>query len=624
MPTLRNEVDIISAVQKKVLEAEEEHVRLNQELDGFERVLEVINKLGKVREVKAQQFEETGPIENLIGESYIRLKQVLADEVYQNESNDIDFYQWVSEIEGDIRAQDPMMLSFDSGSDEDREARSDRTRSFGIRTREGSVSSKSAGTVLDILKSNGNLKVKADAAGDIGSKDDQLFWLTTGAWAFAVIGMMITIGFLTGDFLASQKSVAIQIERTAPAPLQLPVITICNDLPNVPAFADLPSKEFHGLPLFAISAINRSKGPSSSGNATKIFYPQTLPQSKNSPVEDVVVAKDGKGFLQAERGFDVKREQESLYFIRDVGSDQNQYQGSKGFYCFRIGLKDGEKIEPYSFDSSSSLAQPAVQLKVFKLKMLGACRAQSLRTQFSILTAFMSELLLHAENLQERGILDFNGASFSVLQSESILVYKRFGPDAIADFFCNVYFFSGYFYPSADKANIKYRYNKNLNSRWEQTGSGPYYTVFSWQKGAPQLIGPDRRALENDTFSLDGIRVYAEAPENAKISGIVSPASRISILTSSNTVKFIFRRMYIGGKNRYRFQKGVHQMLPPYHSSLTTFKIALDFSTFETEKVLTGPTMSWPEFITDVFEFVGLFTGICIFTLIVAPAHSLV
>lgn len=616
---------ILSTVQTHLLDSERDYMRVNKELDDFELVLEVIKKLARVREAKEQQSEDIRPIESLIEESYTRLRSIVPaapNSMNEVPSTGIDFERWAREIEQDTRAQDPIMLSFDEGSDEEQLERKERsTRSFRIRSREGNP--RSTGTMLEILKSNGNLKVKSDMGAHMGTRNDRLLGISTGAWLFAVIGMMITIGFLIADFLVAQKNLAIQIERSAPVPMQLPAITVCNGIPHVPPFGHFPTKEYPGLPLLVISAYSRSGRIHRSLNKSELLirYPETLPNSDGSLVEDVIVSNNFSKFLRQKVGFSVKREESSLHLIRNIGLQQD---GANAYFCNRIGFKNAEKLYPQDgADVTHVVSEPAVRLRVFKNRMFSACRTRYGQSEYGIHRSLVAAIHGHAGKLVEKGILDFNGADVDVIVENSILTGDKEHYKGYFDFFCNVYFFSGYFYPSVDNADITYGYNAG-GERWYETGKGPYYKTSSWMPGSPFLIGPDRRALENDTYDMDGIRLYAEeVGSEAKKSGNVKPSSRLAIVTNANSMTFIFRRVNIRGKDRFRFLQSTGKTRYP-RGVMSNYVVGLDFSTFETEKILASPTMSWAEFITDVFEFVGLFTGICIFTLIVAPATTLV
>lgn len=616
--------EVISGVETHLLSAEQEHEQRSADLDGLGRVLLVLYKLAEVREAKVQQMEDTTPVESLLEESHTKLRRILEQDTEETEAYDINFFAWANAIESDIRAQDPLMLSFDSGSEEE----GDRFRSSRLSRRDGSVSrregpasSKGGSTLLQVLKSNGKFKSRSDAPSKNTQRDDRFFCLTTVAWAFAVIGMMIAIGFLAGDFWIAQKNVAIQIERSAATPLEFPAVTICGDLPSVPSFSDYPTKEYPGLPLLGISTYARMNR-STEHFRSDIHFPNTLPTAKGSPVEDVVVAQDGARFKAAPQGFDVKREMQSLNDIRNAGSfEALNSDESQGFYCFRVGKKKRQLLYPFDTNRTETVFIPSIQIKVFKSRLFGACRAKYFQRDPILYKAFAGELYRFAEDLQEQGILDFNGHDSSVLNRT---LYDFASQDYPIDFYCNTYFFSGFFYPSLDNASISYRYNPDHPDLWEKTGDGPYYSAYTWEADAPLLLGPDVRALERDTYTLSSIRLFAEEAEAANNSRIVSPETAISILDMTSTSLYTFKKVNVRGKNEYRVKEGLSQSPKLNFRVVDHFQVNMDFSTFETEKILTAPTMSWPEFLTDVFEFVGLFTGICIFTLIVAPAHSLV
>lgn len=617
--------EAISAIQSQLLTAEGDHDRISKQLDGLERVLLVLDKLGKIREAKSQQMEDTRPVDSLLSEYHVRLNLVLDQSASGSPIDEVDFFAWASAIENDVRAQDPLMLSFDSGSEDDQQPRSKSgrlSRRDGPASRkEGSVSSKGASTLLQVLKSNGKFKRKSDEHARTAERDDRFFCLTTVAWAFAVIGMMITIGFLCGDFWVAQKNVAIQIERSSPTPLELPAVTICGDTPSIPTFSHFPTDEYPGLPLIGISSYIRTNRTESSFRS-EVHFPNTLATVENSPVEEVVVAQDGERFRKERQGFNVKREIQSMNEIRTAGSfEVLNARESNGLYCFRVGKRRREVLFPFDPDQKESLFNPSVQISVFKSRLFGACRSSYFQRDALVYEVFAGEFYRHAEVLQQRGILDFSGYDFSVLNETLWDLGQVNHP---IDFYCNVYFFAGFFYPTLDNASISYLYNPSHPDIWEKTGAGPYYSAYSWNANASLLLGPDVRALERDTYALSSIRLYAEEAAKAEDSGVVSPSTGISILDMTSTSIYTFKKVNVRGENVYHVKEARSQTPKMNLRVVDHYHVNMDFSTFETERILTAPTMSWPEFLTDVFEFVGLFTGICIFTLIVAPAHSLV
>lgn len=612
--------ETVSAVQLYLLEAQRAYGEQNYGLEGFERALVLLHKLKAVRDSNFAQGESTAAIDSLLDENHKKLFRILPQNGNSEAVDNFDFFAWVKAIESDVRAQDPFMLSFDSGSDDEGErARSGHLESSSTRL-EGSTPSKGGSTLLEVLMSNGKIRSRNTEVSRSAERDDRFFCLTTVAWTFAVVGMVVTIGFLSKDFYVAQRNVAIQIERSPASPLELPAVTICGDTPNIPPFSNFPTDEHPGLPLFGITTYTRTNRTDSSFRS-QFIYPETLPSTRQSPVEAVVVAENAEHNERYEIGFDSRREMESLKDITNAGSfeDLSEHQ-SQAFSCFRIGKKKRELLYPFDEREGASLFNPSLRVTVFKSRLFGACRINFLQRDPVLYRAFAKELYLYASQLEERGILDFNGYPKSILNRTAYELGLFNHP---IDFYCNVYFFAGFFYPTLNNASISYRYNPDHPRLWEKTGKGPYYSAYTWNSTDPVLVGPDVRSMEQDYFSLNSIRLYAEDPDHA-LDGVVSPVTGMSLLDMTFSSVYSFKKMNVEGKNTYKISEGLSKSPKAHFKVVDHYELSMDFSTFETERILTLPTMSWPEFLTDVFEFVGLFTGICIFTLIVAPAHSLV
>lgn len=594
---------ILQPLYNRLLAAEKQYEADINELDELQKVLVSISKLKRARDENKNYGENVEHLDQLL-ESYNSELETVLKCTEENRDHGIIFREWANEIQSDLRAHDPLMLSFDL----DRESRPRPSEA---------ASSRGTSNILTILKSNGRLKEKEDFRAAMS--DGRVFFLTRLAWSLAVMGMFITIGFLSADFWYAQQNVAIQIERSESTPLELPAVTLCSDLQNVPNFAEYPTSNYPGLPLFGISTYIRTSR-SSLKPELHVSYPDTFSSFPGSPIEDVIVSEDSEKCLSASTGFDVQREMKSRHWIGSSGALQgfsSALAGTVCIHCFRLGFKKKEILQPYD-TSVAAVLSPSIQIKMYKSRMFSACQSTVTRRDPVVDLMFASELLLFAKGLDDRGILDFNGRNYSVLNQTQ----RGSNTRSQIDFFCNVYFFSGFFYPSLDNASISYRYEAESEEKWVKSGEGPYYTVYSWSEDDPLLHGPNREVLERDTYAISAVRVFAEEASRVNSSRAVLPQTSISVLDSSRAAVFTFKRVNQRGKNSYEVKQARSETLGLSYRVLDEYHIGFDFETFETETILTMATMSWPEFITDVFEFVGLFTGICIFTLIVAPAHS--
>lgn len=435
------------------------------------------------------------------------------------------------------------------------------------------------------------------------------------AWALAVIGMITSIAFLTRDFVLAQENLAIQVDRLPASPKTLPAITVCSDLQNVPPFEDFPNEEYPGLPMFSVTSYY-SGNRSVDHPGIHLTYPKTLSNITSSPVESVVVSDETVDCRQ--KGFHVEREMKALKAIGQAGSFGGMSNSNGNcLHCFRIGVKIEEKLAPYHMNTSAALFSPAVQITVSKSRMYGICQSYFVRHSTFIEQLIASELFLHAKGLEQKKILDFNGHDYSVLK-------RRLSLDSVpkrADFYCNVYFFSGFYYPSLTDAQISYKYT-GLPEVWTKTGAGPYYTGYMWETSDLMQVGPNSEILDRDSYAFGGIRLFAEDPDTVNKSKPVSPQTQFTLLDRFSVSTMItIRKVLVLGEVKYEVRSKVDDLVGYGDMMIDRFHLGFDFDLFELERVYTYSTMTWSEYITDVFEYIGLFTGVCIFTLIVAPAN---
>lgn len=439
-------------------------------------------------------------------------------------------------------------------------------------------------------------------------------------WSLALTGLILSIGFLTFDFVNAQKNLAVQVERSFTQTMQLPAITICSDEFSIPTFANFPTKDRPGLPLFSIVMYRHSNRSMKQKERTLWFRKTAI--SSDSPVESVYVTnRKDKSCLNSEIGFDVHREQRSSLTtsILESFSGFGKFENNNSIcrHCFRFGVKQRELIIPYNKKESVAQFKPTIQIIVSKSRLYGSCYTTYMSNSIIMEKLISSQLYKHAKQLEERNILNFNGYNHSTLL-KSLNVN---GSGRYMEFYCNTYFFSGYFYPTLHHTNISYIFTSKAPNIWEKVNNtGPYFSAYSWNENDPFTIGPNKEVLDRDRYSLGGIRLYAESADSSD-SEIVSSQTEFAVLSrfESGSI-FNFKKMNILGNTEYRSKKYNSLKISPMSALADHFRIGFDFETFEEERVYTYATMSWSEFVTDIFEFVGLFTGLCIFTLIVAPA----
>lgn len=605
--SLREEMEksLVSSLSAQIKSAEMEYLERTVKLKGFSRVLKTITKLEKTKEQKSQAGEDIASIERLLCQSRRKLDTVMSKSPDETNTHGVDFNNWVDEMEADLALQDPFALSYDSESEEEVET---------ARHNEGYVS-KAPVKLPSILSSNGKPQSQSGVQLSIDDKQRKLLFRTKAAWAIAVLGVVVTTSFLAADFWDAQHNAAFQIVRSHPQTLALPAITICNHMPGLPPFSHFPTKNYPGLPLFGIqrfSQYNRS----SSSSMMDLVHPETVPSS-NTIFEDVVVSDNSAECSTSQIGFSVKQQIHNMRSNYILGIHKGR-ECEYCFYCIRFGYKNRILLEPFPKEEQTKVV-PALNVMIYRTKMLMACQNSFHKRSKILASVFISEIRRYSKGLEGRGILDFNGQSPDVISMDWYFHDGR----SFYDFCCNVYFFSGFFYPSRDKADISYKYEQNFTEKWKQTGAGPYFSAYTWNRNDSILAGPSTEALEKDYYTFDSLVLYAEDPDNVNRSASVRSSTRFAALSAPNTL-FKFRKVDSQGKIKYDILRSDAGLIDGQSSVVDVHSVHMDFNSFETESIRTIATMTWPEFLSDMFEFLSLFTGLCIFTLIVAPAHSLV
>lgn len=584
----------VAKVTKEVTKAERRYRDACEELDGCERLVKVLSKLRGLRSLKHGMSEDVNDLDEVLGGNFVSLRDVLVEYHGKMEDSGKDFDEWADDVKRQVESLDELFICFDS--EEEIKGNDERVRRARRKERRN-------GLFL------GNWRT--------GQYKKRVIFLTF-AWFVALAGLIVTIGYLTKDFIEAQRNLAVQLERSPPKPQRLPAITFCSNRWDVPMFSDYPTREYPGLPLFGVSLYI---GGNRSSNVEPIWHPATLPDAADSPVEAVTVSANSKVCLNAPKGFDVERERQALYA---VGGGASLIGRSTKFdncvHCLRIGVKRPEILPPNrKYNESNEVFTPAVQVSIFNSRMYDLCQVEYMRRDRVVDKLFSDEIFLFAKELEDRGILDFNNNSYSVLKVTGL----DFGSTRFADFYCNVYFFSGFFYPSLDKADISYRYNASNQHRWEKTGRGPYYSAFSWNEGDPLTVGPNITAVKRDIYVLGALRLYVEDADNVNLSSTVKPETGFALLSHAvSGSTFTFKKVVEKTQSvQYEVKEALVPSTKATLQAVDIHHIGFDFNTFEEEEIFTYPTMTWPEFITDVFEFIGLFTGVCIFTLIAGSAN---
>lgn len=613
--------ELRAKVREKILKAEDEFNRRMIHLEGFEMALMTLESLEKARNERIEKLEDASGLTSLLEESKDVLNQMMEDS-RSDKNLLLDFAAFAEQVASDMRNQESSAITAFSLPSTSGEFLAQRSSAHGP----GSVKS-----FLHILQANGKLNEEMHV--DLSAKDRQKYqWASYIAWTIAVIGMIIALAFLTRDFYTARVNFALNIVRKNET-VPYPALTICSHTPGVPFFSEYPTKEYPGVALIGISQIKVQA--SHNGTALNINYPDTL---KSEYVEKAMTANTHES-CAAKEAMDLHRDKATLFRIGDffeVGkeSDANVVQC---FWCLRVGGASKVMADDEEF-ANSGLSSPPYQVTFFKSKFIYGCRSNAGFRDVVVRRGLLKELEVHTDELIKRGILDFTTHApgtnrYDALKRPILHGFNHNAENGLGDhiaatiFACNIYFYSGYFYPTETPTDVRYRY-EDSNKSWVESGQGPYYRPLAWPVDAPALIGPGHRTVENDLYSTDVSYVLIENPDivrpgNGSKPGFVDFTNKISHVEANIAQAFTLERRNRQGVIEYRTEAAPPRLLRSTKLPMQSFSISLAYKSGLTEYIDSIATESWSQYMTDVFEFIGLFTGVCVFTMLVAPAHSL-
>jgi hypothetical protein len=199
-------------------------------------------------------------------------------------------------------------------------------------------------------------------------------------------------------------------------------------------------------------------------------------------------------------------------------------------------------------------------------------------------------------------------------------------------FLCNVYLFSGFFFPASDDIDIKYKYKYSAvskssapNREWTKDGAGPYHTVDYFDSVTLTEGGNILDELYNDSNedthtvisnSTHGVLAFASAGKE------VSASDQIAWIEREWSALIYIKAMSDLAGNKFKAKSSLGGLaLSSAQSVFNSYTFEIYANSFEMEQETSTPSTSGTEFLVDIIEYVGLFTGICTYSLLVAPAR---
>ncbi|GAB0496325.1 hypothetical protein MMPV_007637 [Pyropia vietnamensis] len=550
-------------------------------------------------------------------------------------------------------------------------------------------------------------------------------------WMLSLLGVIGGLIGVSWAYAESQRNPVLVRDVVTYSTLPLPVITLCTSILGVPHFSNFPTKKYPGQPLFTTRSFGDASG-------TMAVYPESLdkveqlaigPDDANcsdvnslrymdaavlNRLTGVPSMKDGRnGPLQPPPagglGTPVNISAGEPYPGLGLGSADRTTAEMAGLCgaCFRIGATPQILLNGTAAEAGKDVV---VQAEVVTANVLESCIIKPMNTPVERVLTLVHQIFEHSARLQEEGVLDFDGANVAggwLDDGASWDIFKWLRPPAFEtevelqvlgaksaylDFLCNVYLFSGFFYPAPPDTNIRFRLDHRGPSypKWRKAGSGPYFQtesllrtavtqarstrVDSWLIDLYSSFGPPPKGLapppyiDEDSYPVwrhsklgpvftNFVSVYVQEPRGGRELAPVAqngngregdgggslrqlvpqPTPNLNDLvqrvrSGSNIVRLRLKRRAGYGVESQRYTAArVERLLlsesnafaSPFNSSYSSWLLEFGLDSFVVERFTPRPSFGMSLFIADVFNVVGVFTGLSLYTLLVLPGTLL-
>lgn len=457
--------------------------------------------------------------------------------------------------------------------------------------------------------------VQGDKTGESAniSVEHQRRFASRVAWGLAITFLLIALSFVSVDFYQSRASMAISTKIIQEESLQLPPLYACLSMPQVPSFIGIDRRVHAGPILWGLRSYTNQE------NGESFIYPQT-----HEIISDPIyigaddVCNQSMGYLSKKR----------------IELALNHSSNTPRCYsCLQIGRKRPVWIER---SKARERAAGAVTLEFATSKEIDFCYTGRGVWSSFLRDTIKKRLKEQATKLRELGIivmenpdsvefaLDFGFEAFERLKDEELLVKAQ------ADVICNLYLFSGVFYPVEPNTEVHYSFNmSNGIHAWKMLDDESRYLAVK-----PALMSSTSKRKVNRTTILNEIRMSADMTETK------NPPLSIGMYIVGNdstrpNSKVFAAQLRENHHDMLLFSGRIEEYVPRYMTKLQMgsqklfmalspyrrYNVSLDFASFDIEVSVKVPTTTVAEFLTDVFECIGLFTGVCAYSLLVSPAR---
>lgn len=598
--SIRPSYDIVlqSAEQELERRKRETDETYKKELLVAAKAVHAVQMIEQLSEVIAQE-EANGTDVRTLKSQQQHAHETLVDAV--NLQDDAVVLHTHTQLERIMQSVDPFFL--ESEEEKKRQYLEHRNRENMERVRKSWLFHPSS-AVVSILKGKGAQGV---------TEEERRSCISTCAWGFAIIGMLIAIIFVIIDFWSAQANPALISNLVRSSEIQLPPVYACLSTPLLPTFGHLPNATFNGTALWGL----RSYTDTETGESYMYREAQKL------ITEPCTLGRHE--FCQ----------QTLQYLSKDdilEALDPNYDPAKKCFSCLRIGVKKPINL---TYEKAEKRIRGAVTLEFARLRDFDYCFNPLYTGDTNLRDSIRRSLKDNAQQLVDKGILVLiNSPSISFAFDYGFEDFRFAHPrnpipqmEAMATVFCNLYFFSGHFFPVKPGTEVRYSYDVDAGlEAWKPLGN---LSNFLTAKSSFR----DRNELTADRFSiLNEIGGNStSAREDYTVNMFISngPRSRgptfhdyAATLREDHNDILLFSKTIDGGVESFStsVQLGSEKLFRTL-GRFTRFNISLDMETFEVEITTRRPTTSVSEFLTDVVEYIGLFTGVCAYSVLVGPAR---
>ncbi|PXF49898.1 hypothetical protein BWQ96_00058 [Gracilariopsis chorda] len=432
--------------------------------------------------------------------------------------------------------------------------------------------------------------------------------VAVSAWLMSLAGLIISLAFVTKDFLASKEELASTIRYEKTTEIQLPTLHFCTTGTQLPPFAELPNGEYQGQPLVWLDFI---KGTSSN---VSYIYPETkdLPQVR---VESYTSAGDACTAL---------KQMDPAQF------EKENTQAPACFHCFTVDRSSLFQFKEATGSNAGSVSNKFL-VRVSQHALVSRCRKTQFGLPFDVLDFFRSTIAHHAPNLKVAGIVDYGDYNPTDEEHRYILWpsyrrgFKNKSTDTMmldmADMFCNVYMFSGYFYPSTSPG-IKYRFNSE-DYTWVRTGAGPYYPQdYNLLVGRNRAFGSQSHVEVIGNEVLEERAVYPGQHLFVMTNYSADGVNDVLAVVPTDTIASLRleRNLALGKNESFQSDTVLEDVLGgDIRTMADVYVIDVSMQRFLTKVTGEQQSVSWSAFIADFFGLTSLFLDVSVYTVIVSP-----